>query len=127
MHTITKALTVVIICLLTTLLMESAAHADKAAVRIEAPESAAPGSTITITLHISHAGNNFMHYTDWVYLKIDGTEVIRWSFSNFDRPESESFTRSYTHTINKSVELSAEADCNIHGSAGMNVKKVSVP
>lgn len=117
---------VVVVCLVVFFLSVGAAFANKASVRIEAPESAALGSAITITLHISHEGNNFIHYTDWVYLKIDGEEVARWVFSSFDKPESEKFTRTFTHTINKPIEIASEADCNIHGGAGVVKKTVGV-
>jgi len=102
------------------------AFANKASVQIEVPESAAVGKVILIQLHVSHEGNNFIHYTDWVYVTINGSEVQRWTFSNFDRPESENFTRTINHTMTGPIEITAEADCNIHGSAGIAKKNVAI-
>ncbi|MFZ5569013.1 MAG: desulfoferrodoxin family protein [Thermodesulfobacteriota bacterium] len=113
------------ICLVLITIPFSTAYADKSSVRIEAPESAAPGSEITITLHVSHDGNNFMHYTEWVYLKIDGEEVARWSFGGFSKPESDNFTRTFPYAFRKPIEIQAEASCNIHGSTGVSTAKVA--
>ncbi|MFH1760371.1 MAG: desulfoferrodoxin family protein [bacterium] len=102
------------------------AFAGKASVQIEAPESATMGEVILIQLHVSHEGNNFIHYTDWVYVKINGSEIKRWAFSNFDKPESENFTRTINHTMTGPIEIIAEADCNMHGSAGIAKKNVAI-
>ncbi len=116
----------VVVCLALIFLQFCPAHANKSSVRIEAPETAAAGSEITIVLHVSHEGNNFIHHTEWVYLNIDGEEVARWTFSSFDKPESDNFTRTFTYTIRKPIEITAEASCNIHGSSGIDTKKVAI-
>ena len=108
------------------LAFEKPAFADKSAVRIEAPETAAIGQEITITLHVSHDGNNFIHHTDWVYVKINDQEIKRWTFGMFDTPESEHFTREIQYTVTGPITIKAEADCNMHGSTGISEKKVSV-
>lgn len=94
------------------------AMANKSSVRIVAPESAAVGDEITIELHVSHRGNNFFHYTEWVYLEIDGQEVQRWTHSARNRPESEDFMVTYQHTLSAPIDIKAQANCNIHGSEG---------
>jgi len=102
------------------------ALASTSSVQIEVPENAVMGEVILIRLHVSHEGNNFIHYTDWVYVAINGRELKKWTFSNFNKPESENFTRTIHYTVNGPVEISAEADCNIHGSAGIAKKNVVI-
>ncbi|RJP77830.1 MAG: hypothetical protein C4522_14100 [Desulfobacteraceae bacterium] len=102
------------------------AFADKSSVRIEAPETAAIGQEITITLHVSHDGNNFIHHTDWIYVKINDQEIKRWEFGMFDTPESEHFTREIQYTVTGPITITAEADCNMHGSAGIAEKKIPI-
>jgi desulfoferrodoxin (superoxide reductase-like protein) len=102
------------------------AFAGKASVQIKVPESASAGEVILIQLHVSHEGNNFIHFTDWVYVTINSSEVKRWTFSNFDKPESENFTRTINHTMTGPIEIKAEADCNIHGSEGIAKKNVAI-
>jgi len=94
------------------------ALANKSAVTIEAPAAAAPGTQVTIKVHVSHGGNNFFHYTDWVTVSANGQEIARWEFSSGNRPEDADFTRELTYTVTGPVEISAEANCNMHGSAG---------
>jgi len=102
-------------------------HADQSSVRIEAPSQAPMGATITITLHVSHSGNNLFHHTDWVYVKINGEESKRWEFGMFSTPDNENFTRTITHTMTGAIEITAEANCNIHGSKGITKHSVAVP
>jgi desulfoferrodoxin (superoxide reductase-like protein) len=106
--------------------LTSPALADKSAVTITAPDSVAKGSEVTVKLSITHNGNSFFHYTNWVTLKVNGKEVTRWEFTGSKRPEAEAFTREYKLTVNEPVELTAEANCNIHGSKGPAVKKIEV-
>jgi desulfoferrodoxin (superoxide reductase-like protein) len=111
----------------TALWVVGSAHANKSSVRIEAPTHAAMGATITITLHVSHHGNNFAHHTDWVYVKINSEEAKRWEFGMFSTPDNEDFTLTITHTMTGPIEITAEANCNIHGSAGIAHHSVDVP
>ncbi len=53
------------------------AYANKTSVVIAAPEAASKGSSVTITITVSHNGNNWFHFTDWAYIKVNGTEVQR--------------------------------------------------
>jgi len=108
------------------LIFANPAVANKSSVQIVAPDNAAIGSEITIEIQASHNGNNFLHYTEWVYVKINGEEIKRWEFSNFNKPEDENFTRSITYTVTGPLEITAEASCNIHGSSGIVRKIVKV-
>lgn len=120
-----KLFTIIGLCMLL-LLSADTAVANKSSVQIVAPDSAAVGSEITIELHVSHNGNNFLHYTEWVYVTVNGEEIKRWEFSNFNKPEDENFTRTITYTVTGPLEITAESSCNIHGSAGIAAKIVEV-
>jgi len=102
------------------------AIANKSAVRIVAPETAAAGEVITIELHVSHQGNNFFHYTNWVNILVNGQEVQRWTYSAGNRPESENFILKLPHTLTEPIEIQAEANCNIHGSNGPSQANVGL-
>lgn len=102
------------------------ALANKSKVSIEAPAEASPGSTITIKLNVTHKGNSGLHHTNWVSLKINGTEVKRWEYTRKERPESADFSLSYTYKFEAPIEIIAQANCNIHGSEGPASFKVSV-
>ena len=93
-------------------------YADKSSVTISAPETAAKGSEVTVKLTITHSANNFFHYTNWVYLKVNGKEFSRWEFTRDNRPEEAVFSREVKIPVNEPVELIAEANCNLHGSKG---------
>jgi len=101
------------------LLSTGIALADKSAVTIIAPESAAKGTEVTIKLNVTHHGNNMLHHTQWVHIKVNGKEIARWDFSATNTPESENFTKEIKYTVNEPAQIEAEANCNIHGSAGI--------
>jgi len=109
-----------------TLGIGGAAFADKTSVSIDAPDTAKKGSVIVITVKVIHSGNNFMHYTDWVSIRVNGAEVKRWKFGSGSRPENETFTRQVEYKVEGPVSIEAEGNCNIHGSAGKAVKTVLV-
>jgi desulfoferrodoxin (superoxide reductase-like protein) len=94
------------------------AFADKTAVSIEAPQSVTKGTEITIKINVSHSGNNFFHYTDWIYVHANGKEIARWDFSSGTRPEDKNFSREIKYTVTEKTEITAMGNCNIHGSAG---------
>ena len=100
--------------------------ADKSFVTVEAPENAEKGSEIIIRINVKHSGNNFLHYTDRVYVSVNGKEIKRWEFSAFNRPEAENFSREIRYRVNGPLEIVAEANCSIHGSAGPAKKNVAV-
>ncbi len=107
-------------------MMALPAFADKSSVEINAPEEVKKGETITIILKVTHDGNNFLHHTDWVYIKAGDREIARWDYSMFDTPENEIFTREVEYTVNEPVAIEAEAYCNIHGSAGKKTLNITV-
>jgi desulfoferrodoxin (superoxide reductase-like protein) len=95
------------------------AFASKSSVSLTVPESVSKGTEITIKVNVTHSGNNMFHYTNWVFVKVNGKEVARWDFSSSKTPESENFTREIKYTVNESAQIEAEANCNIHGSTGI--------
>lgn len=100
-------------------------YANQASVTIDAPRDVVQGATIKIKLMMAHDGNNFMHHVNWVVLKADGKEIARWNYSAFNKPESETFSKEVDYTISGPVELTAEANCNIHGSTGPAIVKIN--
>ena len=102
------------------------AFANKAAVTIEAPESAAVGSEVTIKITVTHSANNFMHYTNWVYVMVNGKEVERLEYSWNKKPSDAIFTREIKYKVAGPLEIKAEANCNIHGSKGPAVAQVKM-
>ena len=121
-----KKLTLAIFILFLMLCVPVHSAADKSSVTIEAPEKAEKGSEIIIRVSVKHGGNNFFHYTDWVSASINGKEVKRWEFSAFNRPEAENFSREIRYKVNGPLEITAEANCSLHGSAGPAKKNISV-
>ena len=108
------------------MLRPSAAEADQTKVRIEAPASAPAGTDITIRVDVTHNGNNFFHYTNWVWLKAGDTEIGRWTFSSQSRPENENFVREVHYTLTGPTVFTAQGNCNLHGSAGPAQAKVEI-
>lgn len=100
--------------------------ADKTTIEIEAPDNATAGSEVTIRLNVSHDANNLFHYTDLVFLKINGVEVKRWEYSSFNKPPAAAFTLEYRWIAAEPGTIEAEGDCNIHGSAGAKAKTISI-
>ena len=106
--------------------MATPAWADKSSVQIEVPASVSAGSTVAIKLHVTHKGNNLFHHTNWVRVAVNGTELKRWEFSRKNRPENENFTIEVTYQVTTAAEITAEANCNLHGSAGPAFATVSL-
>ena len=100
--------------------------ADKSSIEITAPAAVKKGETITITVKVIHDGNNMLHYTEWVYIKADGKEIGRWEYSMMNNPKDEIFTKEVKYTVKKTVEIEAEANCNLHGSKGKKSLKITV-
>jgi desulfoferrodoxin (superoxide reductase-like protein) len=103
----------------------AAAYANKTSTTIDAPQSAPLGSSITITITVTHNADNFIHYTKWAHVLVNGNEVARWEFSAFNRPESAVFTRQIQYTVTGPLSIEAEAACNVHGSEGPAAAAVS--
>lgn len=108
------------------LFLSAPVFADKTTVEIDAPSAVQNGDTVTIKINVSHNGNNFLHHTNWVYLKAGGKEIGRWEYSMTSLPENEKFTKEVKFTVTEAVEIEAEGNCNIHGSAGKKIQKISV-
>jgi desulfoferrodoxin (superoxide reductase-like protein) len=104
----------------------SGAWANKPTVAIVAPAVVEAGTEVTILLNVSHKGNSALHHTDRVVVWADGVEFARWEFKNGQRPESADFTRKAMIKVAKSVEISAQGHCNIHGSPDPTVFRIAV-
>ncbi|HSV98154.1 MAG TPA: desulfoferrodoxin family protein [Spirochaetota bacterium] len=100
--------------------------ADRTAVAIEAPDTAKKGQSVVIRVNVTHKGNNFIHHTNWVYVKAEGKEIARWEFSSGKLPEGEVFSRDISLMVTAPVEVTAEGNCTIHGSRGVVTKKIAV-
>ncbi len=108
------------------LLFPAEVLANKSAVSIAAPANAEKGAEVTVEITVTHKGNSFFHYTDWVKVDVDGKTVARWDFTASNRPEDATFTRQVKMKAVKTMEVVAEANCNIHGSAGPSRATISV-
>jgi desulfoferrodoxin (superoxide reductase-like protein) len=100
--------------------------ANKSATSIEVPENITKGSEFTIRVTVTHNANNFIHYTKWLQIMINGKEIARWDYTMGNRPESATFTKEIKYKAEGDIEIKAEASCNIHGSAGPSTVKVLV-
>ena len=109
-----------------TLSLTERAFADKASVTIEAPESAAIGSEITIKITVTHSADNFIHHVDWAYIMVNGKEVERWKYKWNNLPPDAVFTKEIKYKVEGPIEIKAEANCNIHGSKGPAIKTIAV-
>ncbi|MBI9086464.1 MAG: hypothetical protein JEZ11_22905 [Desulfobacterales bacterium] len=117
----------IIAVLLSSVCLPATAGADPSAVRLAVPAEAKPGSIITVRVFVTHEGNNFFHFTDWVFVAVGETEIGRWEFAADRRPEDENFTREITYTVQGATTFHAQAHCNIHGSAGPAEATVRTP
>jgi len=106
--------------------MATDAFANKAAITIEAPASAAPGTEITVKVTVTHNANNMFHHVNWVYIMVNGKETGRWEFGWMTLPEGVSFSRELRYKVTGLLEIKAEANCNLHGSKGPATKTISV-
>lgn len=102
------------------------AFANKSSTSIEAPQTVQRGSELVIKIHVNHKGNNFLHYTNWLKVLVNQKEVARWEFTSSQRPEGEVFSREIKIKAMEDLEVTAEANCNLHGSAGPTSIKILV-
>ena len=100
--------------------------ADKSAVTIEAPDQAVKGKEIPVKIQVTHSANSFFHYTSWVQVKVNGKDTALWEYSMGNRPEGAIFTKEVKLMVNEPLEIVAEANCNLHGSAGPAKKKITL-
>jgi desulfoferrodoxin (superoxide reductase-like protein) len=98
--------------------------ANKSTTSIEVPESIPKGSEITIRVTVTHNANNFMHYTKWLQIMVNGKEIARWDYTMGNKPEGATFTKEIKYKVDGDIEIKTEAGCNLHGSAGPATAKV---
>ena len=98
--------------------------ANKSTTSIEVPESIPKGPEITIRVTVTHNANNFMHYTKWLQIMVNGKEIARWDYTMGNRPEGATFTKEIKYKVDGDIEIKTEAGCNLHGSAGPATAKV---
>lgn len=111
----------VITCILSSfvfLLFSINAFANKTSVKIIAPEKAEKGTEITIKIEVTHIGNTTGHYTDWVWVKVNGEEYKKWEYTKDVLPENQNFTLEFKIKVESNLEIEAEGNCNRHGSKG---------
>jgi len=106
------------------LIMQGVALANKSSVAIEAPKVAQKGSEIVVRITVTHKGNSALHYTNWLRVVVNKKEVARWDFDSTQRPESEIFTREIKIKVMEDLDITAEANCVLHGSAGPIIIKI---
>jgi desulfoferrodoxin (superoxide reductase-like protein) len=100
--------------------------ANKTTTSIEVSENITKGSESTIRVTVTHNANNFIHYSKWLQIIINGKEIARWDYTMGNRPEGAIFTKEIKYKVEGDIEIKAEASCNIHGSAGPSTVRVLV-
>jgi len=100
-------------------------RANKSTTSIEVPENITKGSEITIRVTVTHNANNFIHYTKWLQIMVNGKEMARWDYTMSNRPEGPTFIKEIKYKVEGGIEIQAEASCNLHGSTGPAIVKVS--
>jgi len=98
--------------------------ANKSTTSIAVPESISKGSEVTIRVTVTHNANNFLHYTKWLQIMVNGKEIARWDYTMGNRPEGATFTKEIKYNVDGDIEIKAEASCNIDGSTGPATAKV---
>lgn len=107
-------------------IMSSVSLANKTSVALSGPEAVPAGTEVTITVSVTHRGNSAIHFTNRVWVKAGDKEIARWEFSASDRPESADFTRTVKITVVAPVEITAQGNCNLHGSDGPAVLAIGL-
>ena len=102
------------------------AMANKSSVSVEGPQTAEKGTEVTIRVTVNHKGNSFFHHTQWLKVLVNQNEIARWHYTGSQRPEAEQFTKEIKIKADGNMEVTAEASCNIHGSAGPVTVRISV-
>mgnify|MGYP001404473337 CR=1 FL=1 len=117
-----KKLRFTTIILISAIMLSVNLYANQSNVEIAAPDNAVKGSEITIKINVTHSANNFMHHTQWAYIKVNGKEIGRWEYP-FDTND---FSKEVKVKVAGPLEIEAMSNCNIHGSTGAKTKTVSV-
>jgi desulfoferrodoxin (superoxide reductase-like protein) len=99
--------------------------ANQAETKIEAPESADKGSEITIKVTVIHSANSYFHYTEWLWVQVNGKEIAKWEYRSGNRPEGATFTKEVKFKVDGDLDIKSKASCNIHGSANEAAAKVT--
>ena len=126
MFTHSRIRSVTLFSFLFLLVFSTAAFADKASITISVPESVKKGTEVTIKIKVIHSGNNFIHHVNWAQISVDGKEVKRWDYSWTNKPESGTFEREFKYVVTAPIEVSSQADCNIHGNNGAVKARINV-
>ena len=108
------------------LLLSTSSFANKTAVKITAPEKAQKGTEITVKIEVTHMGNTSGHHTDWVWIKVNGEEIKKWEYTKKNLPDNQNFTLEIKIKAEATMEISAEGNCNRHGSKGEDKVTVMV-
>lgn len=121
-----RKINIVTILTIVAFLFSTSAFANKTSVTIVAPEKATKGSEVTVKIEVKHIGNTKGHYTDWVWVKINGEEYKRWEYTSDNLPEDQNFTLEFKIKVEETIEITAEGNCNKHGNKGEDKVKIIV-
>ncbi len=100
--------------------------ANKSSVEITVPENVKKDSTVKIVVKVKHNVNISFHHTDWVVIKVNGKEIARWDYTKTKLPEKNEFVKEVEYKVTGPVEVEAQANCNLHGSAGIKTAKIGI-
>ncbi|MEI9476315.1 MAG: desulfoferrodoxin family protein [Deltaproteobacteria bacterium] len=106
--------------------LNGVALADKAAATIEGPVNAARGSEVTLKVTVTHSANSALHHTEWLKVTANDKEIARWNYTSSERPDGAVFTKEVKVKVLETMEVKAEASCNVHGSKGPSTLKITV-
>ena len=106
--------------------LNGVALADKAAATIEGPVNAARGSEVTLKVTVTHSANSALHHTEWLKVTANDKEIARWNYTSSQRLDAAVFTKEVKVKVLETMEVKAEASCNVHGSKGPSTLKITV-
>jgi desulfoferrodoxin (superoxide reductase-like protein) len=121
-----KSISLGISILMILLIQLSPALANKSATFIEGPTSVAKGTEVTLRVTVTHSANSPSHYTEWLKVTANKKGIARWNYTKDNRPEAAEFTKEIKIKVMEDTEIVAEASCNIHGSKGPAIHKITV-
>jgi len=91
--------------------------ANRAGLKVTAPEEVGAGESFTVELEISHSNNDEGHYVDWVRIWMDDELVKEWTYTPDDFVQETRWTLEYETSIDEPAEIRARANCNLHGGS----------
>lgn len=115
---------IVIVAFLT--LQANVAFANRSETSIAGPTEAGKGSEVSLRITVTHNTNTASHYTEWLKVTANQTEVGRWNYTKENRPDGAVFTKEIKIKVTEDTEIVAEASCNLHGSKGPAKHKIIV-